>query len=176
MSCILPVTHCPAASPHNLSLCCVNLSVTPPLPLHSQRECATGPGRNWKMLKKCPHPCKKLIKVGAAPYISVSVHVSVFHTHVDYFKLHLKTTLCPLSDGFYLIGWEYLFIFYYFLFIVITKNDNIMIFLLCVSTMERVMSLPIHVWTRVDGCGHMGAERCSLPYAIQWFASIHGHG
>ena len=36
------------------------------------------------------------------------------------------------------------------------------------------MHHPIRVWTRVDRQGY--TDKCSFPYASQWFLSLHGHG
>ena len=51
-----------------------------------------------------------------------------------------------------------------------------MTFLSSVSVTKRAKFLPIRVRTRVDGCGKMDTDKCSLPYASEWFASIDGHG
>ena len=44
-----------------------------------------------------------MIKVGATPYISVFVAMSVYCTRVQYFKLHITTILCMLSDGYFVL-------------------------------------------------------------------------
>ena len=44
-----------------------------------------------------------------------------------------------------------------------------------VSVMGRVMYLHISVQTRADGCEYENTDRCSLPYAMHWFASIDRH-
>ena len=102
----------------------------------------------------------------------MSVSASVFRTRVCYFKLHLTTILCPLSDGFCLIG----------LIALLMENYVIMMFLPSVSMLEGVIYLHICVQIRVEGRGYTDMDRCSLPYASQWVASIqvctqvYGHG
>ena len=44
-----------------------------------------------------------------------------------------------------------------------------------VSVIKRVKYLSIHVRTRGDGRGYTDADRCSLLYVSEWFASINGH-
>ena len=48
-------------------------------------------------------------------------------------------------------------------------------FLPAVAIIKRVMYLPTRIRTRVDGHGYTDTDRCSLPYASKWFASINGH-
>ena len=43
----------------------------------------------------------------ATPFVSESVPVSIFRTHVRHFKLHITTIFCPISGGLLLIGPEY---------------------------------------------------------------------
>ena len=70
-------------------------------------------------------------KVEATLYISVSVPVSVFRTHVRHIKLHLTTKLCPFSDG---LGHNWRD----YNSTVLMKNDVIMKFLPPVSVIKRV--------------------------------------
>ena len=70
--------------------------------------------------------------MGATPYVSVSVSVSVFRTRVRHFKIHLATILCPFFDGFGII-WRG-----YTLHYRVIKNDVIVTFLPSMSVVERV--------------------------------------
>ena len=86
--------------------------------------------------------------------------MSVFHTCVRYFELHVTTILWPLFDVFCHIGRECPLYYHYDISTII----------------KRVKFLPIRVRTRVDVHGYADTDRCSLAYASEWFASINGHG
>ena len=97
----------------------------------------------------------------------MSAPVSVFRIRICYFKLHL-TVFCVR----YLIFLPYLVRLYTKLL----KNHVRMMFSPSVSVIKRVKFLPIHVRTWVDGRGYTDTDRCSLPYASEWFASINRYG